>query len=83
MRESPLGPSCPTVLKAGASAEWQHKYDECDMYEPFLLAQPPKPNFQIEYGSDIENCPILKTGQHMLVYSEDTLDTRKITRVCS
>lgn len=58
-------------------------YDECAKYEPFLNSGNGKPNFQIEYGTNIESCPTLKVGQHMLVYSEDTLDTGKITRVCN
>lgn len=51
------------------------------MYEPFINAN--KPNFQIEYGTNIKSCPTLKSGQHLLVYSEDTLDTGKITQVCN
>jgi len=72
----------PGVRRAGeARAEWQHLYDECAMYEPFINAN--KPNFQIEYGTNIKSCPTLKSGQHLLVYGEDTLDTGKITQVCN
>ena len=63
------------------SADLQHKYNECDIYSPMLAAG--KPNFQIEYGTNIKSCPKLKKGQHLLVYSQDTLDTSKITRVCN
>ncbi|KAK1928046.1 putative endo alpha-1,4 polygalactosaminidase precursor [Papiliotrema laurentii] len=56
-----------------------HKYDECDVYKPMLAAG--KPNFQIEYGG-MSSCPSLSKGQHLLVYSQDTLDTRKITLAC-
>ena len=57
----------------------QHQYNECEVYEPFIEAG--KPMFMIEYG-DFPTCPSLKKGQHLLVYSEDHLDTSLITLVC-
>ncbi|WVQ73304.1 hypothetical protein IAR50_002872 [Cryptococcus sp. DSM 104548] len=56
-----------------------HEYNECDIYDSFLAAG--KPEFQIEYGSTT-TCPSLSDGQHLLVYSENDLDSSLITLVC-
>ncbi|KAK8869452.1 hypothetical protein IAR55_000016 [Kwoniella newhampshirensis] len=57
-----------------------HQYNECNIYDPFLAAG--KPQIQIEYGTNIKSCPTLSAGQKLLVYSENDLDSSKITLSC-
>ncbi|ODO09936.1 hypothetical protein I350_02159 [Cryptococcus amylolentus CBS 6273] len=56
-----------------------HEWDECDIYDSFLAAG--KPEFMIEYGNTT-SCPSMSDGQHLLVYSENDLNSGLITLVC-
>ncbi|KIR77645.1 endo alpha-1,4 polygalactosaminidase [Cryptococcus gattii E566] len=56
-----------------------HEYEECNTYDSFLAAG--KPEIQIEYG-DITTCPSLQDGQHLLVYSQNSLSSALITLEC-
>jgi len=69
------------------NAGFQHIYDECGIYQPFLNAS--KPQIQLEYvdelaetGKSIDSCDPVKDGVGMALYLTAAIDSSQITLSC-